>query len=87
MAETTETEKKEKKEIKKDRGLIPEEGSVEYTFHFKKYHAVIIAAFFLRHYLQTRTSLPDLLSTRLEISTPITSFKRRTQVYFKLSYE
>jgi phosphatidylinositol glycan class U len=37
---------------------------------------VLVSAFCLRLLLQTQTSLPTLLSSRLEISTPITSFKR-----------
>ena len=38
---------------------------------------VLVSAFLLRLVLFTQTSLPDLFTSRLEISTPITSFKRR----------
>jgi len=37
---------------------------------------VLSSAFLLRLLLQTQTSLPDLLTSRLEISTSIASFKR-----------
>ena len=39
-------------------------------------YLVLFSAFVLRLLLQSETSLPDLLTSRLEISTPITSFKR-----------
>jgi phosphatidylinositol glycan class U len=42
---------------------------------------ILISAFLLRLLLQIQTSLPDLLISRLEISTPITSFKRCTSFY------
>src|ERR1700730_3080584 len=42
---------------------------------------VFLSALSLRLLLQTQTSLPDLLTSRLEISTPITSFKRRTSPF------
>jgi len=42
-------------------------------------YLVLFSAFVLRLLLQIETSLPDLLTSRLEISTPITSFKRRIQ--------
>jgi len=43
---------------------------------------ILSSAFLLRLLLQTQTSLPDLLTSRLEISTPITSFKRCTIFLF-----
>ena len=42
---------------------------------------VLSSAFILRLLLHTQTSLPDLLTSRLEISTPITSFKRCNSEY------
>src|SRR5208282_4410144 len=42
---------------------------------------VLSSAFLLRLLLHTQTSLPDLLTSRLEISTPITSFKRCNPAY------
>jgi hypothetical protein len=47
---------------------------------------VLSSAFLLRLLLQTQTSLPDLLSSRLEISTPITSFKRCTSLPSSFTY-
>src|SRR5437762_3177883 len=45
---------------------------------------VLSSAFLLRLLLHTQTSLPDLLTSRLEISTPITSFKRCNPAYIAI---
>ena len=43
---------------------------------------VLISSFLLRLLLQTHTSLPDFLSGSVEVSTPITSFKKRSIASF-----